>query len=96
MSVAVSLCIFRIELNCVYTVEAEKQTGEIAAYFILCMFNLIMFGCGELLYCIYSQCRVEPWQLKVTSSVSHGVDVKCMTLRLRRTRVTQENQDPLD
>lgn len=34
MSVAVSLCIFRIELNCVYTVEAEKQTvpcGAMAA-----------------------------------------------------------------
>jgi hypothetical protein len=49
MSVAVSVCIFRIELNCVYTVEAEKQTGEAAAYFILCMFNVIIFGCGELL-----------------------------------------------
>jgi hypothetical protein len=49
MSVAVSVCIFRIELNYVYTVEAEKQTGEAAASFILCMFNFIVFGCGELL-----------------------------------------------
>ncbi|PNF20905.1 BRCA1-associated protein [Cryptotermes secundus] len=34
MSVAVSVCIFRIELNCVYSVDAEKQTvpcGAMAA-----------------------------------------------------------------
>jgi hypothetical protein len=95
MSVAVSLCIFRIELNHVYTVEAEKQTGEVPSYFILCMFDFMLFDCGEL-YCIYFKCRLEPWQLKVTSSISHGVDVKCVTLQLRRTQMTQERLDPVD
>jgi hypothetical protein len=52
MSVAVSLCIIRIELNYVYTVEAENQTGEHRNCIILGMFDFILFGCGELLYCV--------------------------------------------
>jgi hypothetical protein len=32
MSVSVSLCVFRIQLNDVCTVETEKQTGEFVSY----------------------------------------------------------------
>lgn len=35
MSVPVSLCVFRIELNDVFAVETEKQTGEFLSYEVL-------------------------------------------------------------